>query len=64
MVPQIEQTLQQASYEIAFTTETGANRLDDADWLALKRIRVSCAVTPVVLRGLLQPWARAVLRLF
>jgi len=60
----IERALEQASYEIAFTTETGANRLDEADWLALKRIRVSCAMTPVVLRGVLLPWARGALRLF
>ena len=62
--PHIQPTLRRASYEIAFTTETGANPVDDVDWLAVKRIRVSCAVPPVVLRGLLLPWARGALRLF
>jgi peptidoglycan/xylan/chitin deacetylase (PgdA/CDA1 family) len=62
--PQIERTLQQASYEIALTTQTGTNRLHDVEWLALKRINVSRAVTRVILRGLLLPSARGVLRLF
>jgi peptidoglycan/xylan/chitin deacetylase (PgdA/CDA1 family) len=62
--PYVEHALQRASYEIAVTTEIGANRLGDVEWLALKRIRVSGAVTSVVLRGLLLPSARGVLRLF
>jgi len=55
---QIERTLQQASYEIAFTTQTGTNRLHDIEWLALKRINASRAATRVILRGVLMPSVR------
>jgi peptidoglycan/xylan/chitin deacetylase (PgdA/CDA1 family) len=75
--PEVRGAVERAGYEIAFTTATGPNRIgpggrggwsaragDGVDWLALNRIRVSRPVTPVVLRGLLLPWARGVLRLF
>jgi peptidoglycan/xylan/chitin deacetylase (PgdA/CDA1 family) len=74
---EVRGAVERAGYEIAFTTVTGPNRIgpggrgdrsagasDGVDWLALHRIRVSRPVTPTVLRGLLLPWARGVLRLF